>query len=99
MGLCECIFFRYLEANKGFPLRFVQLEAVLFEEHQKHKGPNPDAIEGANQWEEHKQELKTPGMPYDVLAEHRAALLFPYDAVIFLFHELYSMQVPVFVPA
>jgi len=98
-ALSECVMARFLDANPWYPLQFVQLESVLFEQHQVRVGhEDPEYLLGAKVWKEYKHELKTPGMPYDVLAEHRAAVLFPYDAIIFLFHELYSMRVPVFVP-
>lgn len=93
-GLSECVLARYLDANPWVPLRFVQLEAVLSEHHAKTSGAPTDS----RRWASGTKEIKTPGMPYNALAEHRAAMLFPYDAVIFLFHEFYSMQVPVFVP-
>eukprot|EP00434_Breviolum_minutum_P005409 symbB.v1.2.004769.t1/scaffold274.1/size244435/10 len=37
-------------------------------------------------------------MPYKRLASHRAAVCLPYDTTIFLFNELYSVNMPTFVP-
>merc|ERR1711972_499908 len=37
-------------------------------------------------------------MPYRMFAQHRAAICMPYDVTIFLFHELYSMNMPLLVP-
>ncbi|CAK0852085.1 unnamed protein product [Prorocentrum cordatum] len=96
-GMSECVVNRFLGANPWYPLRFVQLEEILFEEHRATRG-DPSVLAGRESWANRLSELRTPGMPYRAMAEHRAAVLFPYDAVIFLFHELYSMQVPVFVP-
>ncbi|CAD7955082.1 unnamed protein product [Amoebophrya sp. A120] len=44
-------------------------------------------------------EIRTPQFPYEKLAEKfHAAVLFPYDAAIFLFHELYLLCVPILLP-
>ena len=44
-------------------------------------------------------EVRTNAFPYTLLSRHlRAAIVYPYDPVIFLFAELYRMGIPLFVP-
>lgn len=96
-ALSECVFQRFQDANGAlFPLRFVQLEAVLFEDHLERT--RASSFEEARSWREHIGEIKVPGMPYDKLAKHLAAISMPYDTTIFLFNELYSTNIPIFVP-
>jgi len=38
------------------------------------------------------------GAPYDVLASFRATVLYPYDVALAIFYELYSMNMPLFLP-
>lgn len=96
-ALSECILQRFLDANlQQFPFQFVQLEALLFSEQLRRSRER--SFEGATSWKDHTSEIKVPEMPYMRLARHRAAICLPYDAIIFLFSELYSANVPVFVP-
>lgn len=96
-ALSECVFQLFLQANRDwFPLQFAQLEAVLFEDHLARTGTT--SFEDAGNWKEHIGEIKVPGMPYEKLAQHLAAVSMPYDTTIFLFNELYSTNIPIFVP-
>ncbi|CAE8742539.1 unnamed protein product [Polarella glacialis] len=96
-ALSECMFQGYADANSAwFPLKFIQMEAVLFEEHLAIT--KTQAYGEAKEWREHVQEIKVPNMPYNKLARHRAAVCMPYDTTIFLFNEIYSTNMPVFVP-
>eukprot|EP00928_Gymnodinium_smaydae_P070784 TRINITY_DN54553_c0_g1_i1.p1 TRINITY_DN54553_c0_g1~~TRINITY_DN54553_c0_g1_i1.p1 ORF type:complete len:1204 (-),score=156.88 TRINITY_DN54553_c0_g1_i1:33-3110(-) len=38
------------------------------------------------------------GMPYAEMAEHRAAVLQPWDLNLVMFHDLYAMELPLFLP-
>ncbi|CAJ1408804.1 unnamed protein product, partial [Effrenium voratum] len=96
-ALSECMLDSFAAANRHwFPLRFVQMEAVLFEEHLART--QSEAYGNAKSWKDHTAEIKVPGMPYAKLVSHRAAICLPYDITIFLFHELYSANMPLFVP-
>jgi len=95
-ALSECMLQRFLDANSWYPLHFVQLEAILFESHLAQT--RTATLSGVATWKEHINEIKTVGMPYRELAQHRAAICMPYDTTIFLFNELYSTNMPIFVP-
>ncbi|CAE7371101.1 unnamed protein product [Symbiodinium natans] len=96
-GLSECLLEKFAIANRHwFPLEFVQMESLLFQEHLASTGD--DELEDAKTWEEHTGEIKVPHMPYNKLASHRAVVCMPYDTSIFLFNEFYSANMPVFVP-
>ncbi|CAE7549131.1 unnamed protein product [Symbiodinium pilosum] len=96
-GFSECMFDKFAEVNRHwFPLHFIQMEAILFEEHLAFTGD--DELENAKTWQEHTSEIKVPHMPYNKLASHRAVVCMPYDTSIFLFNEFYSTNMPVLVP-
>jgi len=38
------------------------------------------------------------GMPYSELASFKATIIYPYDVALAIFYELYSMQMPLFLP-
>merc|ERR1712217_1007528 len=73
-----------------------QLEALLFEDHLKQT--RTQTYSEAATWAAHTAEIKVPSMPYDKMVQHRAAICLPYDTTIFLFNELYSANMPLFVP-
>ncbi|CAK9017613.1 Hypothetical protein (Fragment) [Durusdinium trenchii] len=96
-ALSECMFDRFAAINQHwFPLRFVQMEWVLFDDYMV-RTQNVE-LENAKTWKEHTREIKVPHMPYQKLTSHRAAVCLPYDTTIFLFNELYGANMPIFVP-
>eukprot|EP00392_Amoebophrya_sp_AT5.2_P014436 g14585.t1 len=84
-GLAECVFDAFRRENPDYPLKFQFLEHFLRKYH-----PDPDSV---------KQVYITERLPYEELAKFRSAVWFPYDTSLMLFWELYSANVPVFVPA
>lgn len=96
-ALSECVFDLFVEANRDwFHLRFVQMEALIFDDHLRRM--RTDSFNEATTWKQHTEEIKVPVFPYRKLAQHLASICMPYDTSIFLFNEIYSMNIPVFVP-
>merc|ERR1711957_1030953 len=96
-ALSECMFNRFVAANDAsFPIRFRQLESILFENQLERSGQGE--FNGQKTWGGHTAEIKVDTMPFAKLASHLAAVFLPYDTNIFMFNELYAIAIPVFVP-
>lgn len=96
-ALSECMFQRFVDANKAwFPIHFRQLESILFENQLDRSGR--EDFNGVKTWGDHTAEIKVDTMPFAKLASHLAAVFLPYDTNIFMFNELYAIGIPLFVP-